>query len=132
MTASLADAAEGGTASCKSLYDAVVRCGLRRCEIRHDRRPRTADSSLEFRLLVPASAPMFWTERVRWTAESIAMRRRAARRDRIATAARDPMLPSGVGDNPDPRLIELVRLIARRAARRWFKEIMERRDKLRS
>jgi hypothetical protein len=62
------------------------------------------------------------------------MRRRAARRDRIATAARDPVLrlPSGVGDNPDPRLIELVRLLARRAARRWFKEIMEARDKLRS
>lgn len=30
---------------------------------------------------------------------------------------------SSSGDGPDPRLIELVRLLARRAARQWFEEI---------
>jgi hypothetical protein len=36
---------------------------------------------------------------------------------------REPELSlSSVGDGPDPRLVELVRLLARRAARRWFEE----------
>jgi hypothetical protein len=45
MSASWPDAAEGGTASCKFLYDAVVRCRLRRCEIRHDQQSRAADNA---------------------------------------------------------------------------------------
>jgi hypothetical protein len=29
------------------------------------------------------------------------------------------------GDGPDPRLVELVRLLARRAARDWYKHLAE-------
>jgi len=37
---------------------------------------------------------------------------------------REPELSlSSSGDGPDPRLVELVRLLARRAARQWFEEI---------
>jgi hypothetical protein len=31
------------------------------------------------------------------------------------------------GDRPDVRLVELVRLLARRAARQWYKKMMEQR-----
>lgn len=31
------------------------------------------------------------------------------------------------GDGPDPRLVELVRLLARRAARQWYEKVMEER-----
>jgi len=30
-------------------------------------------------------------------------------------------------DGPDPRLVELVRLLARRAARQWYEKMMEER-----
>jgi hypothetical protein len=30
---------------------------------------------------------------------------------------------SSSGDGPDPRLVELVRLLARRAAQQWFEEM---------
>lgn len=30
-------------------------------------------------------------------------------------------------DGPDPRLVELVRLLARRAARQWYEKTMEER-----
>ena len=36
------------------------------------------------------------------------------------------------GDGPDPRLVELVRLLARRAAREVFEEQMKERRTLRS
>lgn len=41
-------------------------------------------------------------------------------------------LPSPPGGRPDPRLVELVRILARRAARRWCAEQVEaqrRRDR---
>lgn len=31
-----------------------------------------------------------------------------------------PLIPSKSGGGPDPRLAELVRLLARRAAREWY------------
>jgi len=31
------------------------------------------------------------------------------------------------GGGPDPRLVELVRLLARRAARQWYEKMMEER-----
>lgn len=31
------------------------------------------------------------------------------------------------GDSPDPRLIELVRLLARRAAKEWYNHVAEER-----
>jgi len=34
-------------------------------------------------------------------------------------------LPPRSGDEPDPRLVELVRILARRAARRWFARQLE-------
>ena len=36
------------------------------------------------------------------------------------------------GDGPDPRLIELVRLLARRAARQYYEEQLRNRDTSRS
>jgi len=36
------------------------------------------------------------------------------------------------GDGPDPRLVELARLLARRAARQWFEEQMKERGPTRS
>jgi hypothetical protein len=37
-----------------------------------------------------------------------------------------------VGGAPDPRLVELARLLARRAARRWYARMMEERGQPRS
>jgi hypothetical protein len=37
-----------------------------------------------------------------------------------------------VGGAPDPRLVELVRLLARYAARRWYAKMMEERGQPRS
>jgi hypothetical protein len=34
--------------------------------------------------------------------------------------------------DPDPRLVELVRLLARRAARQWYEKMMTERGQLRS
>lgn len=34
-------------------------------------------------------------------------------------------LASRCGDGPDPRLVELVRILARRAARRWYAQQLE-------
>jgi hypothetical protein len=36
------------------------------------------------------------------------------------------------GDSPDPRLVELVRLLARRAAQEWYKHVAERHRSKRS
>jgi hypothetical protein len=36
------------------------------------------------------------------------------------------------GDSPDPRLVELVRLLARRAAQEWYKQVAEQRRSKRS
>ena len=37
-----------------------------------------------------------------------------------------------VTGDPDPRLVELVRLLARRAARQWYESILRERRQLRS
>ena len=34
--------------------------------------------------------------------------------------------------NPDPRLVELVRILARQAAREWYDHLVEERDRKRS
>ncbi len=40
----------------------------------------------------------------------------------------EPEANAGPGrDGPDPRLVELVRLLARRAARQWYEKMMEER-----
>ena len=37
-----------------------------------------------------------------------------------------------VNDTPDPRLVELVRLLARRAARQWHEKMLKERRQVRS
>ncbi len=46
--------------------------------------------------------------------------------DRPVVPVTEPNAVPG-GDGPDPRLVELVRLLARRAARQWYEKMMEER-----
>ena len=45
----------------------------------------------------------------------------------VVPAAEPPQNAVPGRDGPDPRLVELVRLLARRAARQWYEKMMEER-----
>ncbi len=57
-----------------------------------------------------------------------AMLQRSPNGDRPVVPVTEPELNAVPGrDSPDPRLVELVRLLARRAARQWYEKMMEER-----
>jgi hypothetical protein len=64
----------------------------------------------------------------------VTMEKLARQDGTIGTRLREPnsALAPRVGGDPDPRLMELVRLLARRAARQWYEKMMEERGRPRS
>lgn len=57
----------------------------------------------------------------------ITMQRSARQQNGTVARLKEPELTLAplAGDGPDPRLVELVRLLARRAARQWYEEMIE-------
>lgn len=71
---------------------------------------------------------------VRSAVNGITMKEDGAQERRGISRLSEPELtlaPQG-GSGPDPRLIEFVRLLARRAAREWYEQIAEERRPKRS
>ena len=62
------------------------------------------------------------------------MMKEPIRRDGTVTRLRgaDATHVARVGGDPDPRLAELVRLLARRAARQWYEKMKEESEQSRS
>jgi len=56
-----------------------------------------------------------------------AMLQRPPNGDRPVVPVTEPEPKAMPADGPDPRLVELVRLLARRAARQWYEKTMEER-----
>ncbi len=46
----------------------------------------------------------------------------------VVPFAKSPSALASDGDHPDVRLVELVRLLARHAARQWYNKMMEQRE----
>jgi len=57
---------------------------------------------------------------------------RSSIRDRQPVRSRPVKALAGPAEPPDPQLVELVRVLARRAARRWSEEATKERNRPRS
>jgi hypothetical protein len=71
---------------------------------------------------------------VRAAASGVAMKETIAQESKDIARFSEPELTLGpqTAHAPDPRLVEFVRLLARRAAREWYEQIAEERRPKRS
>jgi hypothetical protein len=74
-----------------------------------------------------ASAPILPSKRMSFAAKGVMMQRPVGENHTIVPFEASRMDLASDGDRPDVRLVELVRLLARRAARQWYKKMMEQR-----
>jgi hypothetical protein len=71
---------------------------------------------------------------VQATVSGVAMKETVAHgsKDNARSSEPELKLASQSADTPDPRLVKFVRLLARRAAREWYQQIVEERRPKRS
>src|SRR5215469_14117816 len=98
------------------------------------RQPRsTRTNTPRFVLLVSNGSPILGSTEMLIAAIGVRMHKSAKKKGVVKSLEAGSATPAErVSGAPDSRLVELVRLLARRAARQWYEKMLRERRQLRS